>query len=844
MIIDANPKKVNWLGRLGENEAREMRFPVGDTLAEHPGAAFTLLNRRNGDADAYPVPGTQIRTEGTFVYWTLTSGDLISQGDGECELIATESGAVCKDEIYRTEVGPALDGSGDPPEPWESWQQQVAEDADRAEDSAEDAEAWAVGQRGGEDVGSSDPTYHNNAKYWSDQAEETLSSKADKVSSATSGNFAGLDSNGNLTDSGSKASDFLTEHQDISGKADKVDSAVSGNFAGLDGNGNLTDSGSKASDFLTSHQDISGKADKVASAVSGNFAGLDENGNLTDSGSKASDFLTEHQDISGKLDKTDFYATEMPMGSSDSTKVSAAIGDLKSAIDGKADVIEITDSTSEAVKTIADGADGAPMAVTVGIEPVQSGSGDPSPTNVRPISGWTGCNVARTNNLLDEDLITLESGKYIDITNGSVSSSAGYQYVTDYLPLSSGLYTIKCDKTATQSRGIYAIFYDANKAFIEGITVASNTSSTGNIQGTFTVPVTAKYTRFDVPLHTEGSLILQQGETVTITESKAKEYQVTFPSEAGTVYGGELTVNKDGTGKLTVTDANIASYDGETLPGEWISDRDVYESGTTPTTGAQVVYKLAEEVVYDLTVPQIMSLLGTNNVWADTGNVLNLEYVADTKTYVDQSIPSVPVQDVQVNGTTILNQGVANVPLASSSAPGAVVVTDYTYGLAMRNDGNIRVYNANANQVKAGIEEYRPIVPLRQDSSVFYGLAKASGDSTQASSSNSVGKYTETAQSKISDMLNAPVSVSGSTPSITGKSGIRYVCGTCSTLSITPPASGCIDVVFTSGSTATVLTVPNTVKFPAWFDPTSLDANTTYEINILDGEYGVVCKWT
>lgn len=35
----------------------------------------------------------------------------------------------------------------------------------------------------------------------------------------------------------------------------------------------------------------------------------------------------------------------------------------------------------------------------------------------------------------------------------------------------------------------------------------------------------------------------------------------------------------------------IASYNGETLPGEWMSDRDKYVSGTTPTTGAEVVYK-------------------------------------------------------------------------------------------------------------------------------------------------------------------------------------------------------------------------------------------------------------
>ena len=37
---------------------------------------------------------------------------------------------------------------------------------------------------------------------------------------------------------------------DISGKADKVANATEGNLAGLDANGNLTDSGKKASDFV------------------------------------------------------------------------------------------------------------------------------------------------------------------------------------------------------------------------------------------------------------------------------------------------------------------------------------------------------------------------------------------------------------------------------------------------------------------------------------------------------------------------------------------------------------------------------------------------------------------
>ena len=102
----------------------------------------------------------------------------------------------------------------------------------------------------------------------------------------------------------------------------------------------------------------------------------------------------------------------------------------------------------------------------------------------------------------------------------------------------------------------------------------------------------------------------------------------------------------------------------------------------------------------------------------------------------------------------------------------------------------------------------------------------------------------------LTDLASNVTTVSGSTPSITGVAGFQYICGECSTLSITVPSSGCIDVLFESGSTATVLTVTPTktgvsaIKWANGFDPTSLDANTTYEINILDGELGVGCSWT
>ena len=114
--------------------------------------------------------------------------------------------------------------------------------------------------------------------------------KAEKAASPTAGNFAGIDSSGNLTDSGKKPGDFADASHTHTGKADKVKSATAGHFAGLDSSGNLTDSGKKPGDFADASHTHTGKADKVKNATAGHFAGLDSSGNLTDSGKKPGDF--------------------------------------------------------------------------------------------------------------------------------------------------------------------------------------------------------------------------------------------------------------------------------------------------------------------------------------------------------------------------------------------------------------------------------------------------------------------------------------------------------------------------------------------------------------------------
>ena len=136
MIVKAVKRINNVIGRLGENEARIVKFYVGDMQRDFPGCSFSVLNRRPNDSDAYPVNSSYYSVDGDYLLWTVMSGDLAKEGVGECEVIASVGTKIVKSEIYGTQILHALDGAGTPPEPWESWVQDVEGAADRAEAAA------------------------------------------------------------------------------------------------------------------------------------------------------------------------------------------------------------------------------------------------------------------------------------------------------------------------------------------------------------------------------------------------------------------------------------------------------------------------------------------------------------------------------------------------------------------------------------------------------------------------------------------------------------------------------------------------------------------------------------
>ena len=75
-------------------------------------------------------------------------------------------------------------------------------------------------------------------------------------------------------------------------------------------------------------------------------------------------------------------------------------------------------------------------------------------------------------------------------------------------------------------------------------------------------------------------------------------------------------------GKETRTWGHIESYNGETLPTVWESDRDDYVEGTTPSVGAEVCYELATPTETQYTAQEIALTSGaTSTLSSPQGNI-------------------------------------------------------------------------------------------------------------------------------------------------------------------------------------------------------------------------------
>lgn len=183
-----------------------------------------------------------------------------------------------------------------------------------------------------------------------------------------------------------------------------------------------------------------------------------------------------------------------------------------------------------------------PLSAVVTLEPKQAGSGDPSPENVRPISGYDDVTVnVRGRNLCNPEEI--ESG--ILNSTGGVNPHENYN-TTGFIRVIAGA---KISHTTKGAYGNY--FYSAEKQVINNIS-----SSTG---AAITVPDNAVYLRFSID-NDITEIMVNFGETLLPYEpyQPGTTATLTLPE---TIYGGTVDAVA-GMGEKTASDVVV---DGETI---------------------------------------------------------------------------------------------------------------------------------------------------------------------------------------------------------------------------------------------------------------------------------------
>lgn len=113
----------------------------------------------------------------------------------------------------------------------------LGDDVDAAKNAAKDSEAYAVGKRGGVDVSSDDPAYHNNSKYYAGQASSSASSAgsaADRAEAAVV-NEPYIGANGNWFVYNFQTQQYVDTNVDATGPAgqDGQDGATGNGIASI-----------------------------------------------------------------------------------------------------------------------------------------------------------------------------------------------------------------------------------------------------------------------------------------------------------------------------------------------------------------------------------------------------------------------------------------------------------------------------------------------------------------------------------------------------------------------------------------------------------------------------------
>lgn len=221
-------------------------------------------------------------------------------------------------------------------------------------------------------------------------------------------------------------------------------------------------------------------------------------------------------------------------------------------------------------------------------------------------------------NFFDKDSVPHFNNYIINERGEKIAKTGeGYYYRVPIAP--SVTYTLSGD-FISDDRVMYVYTFDE----IENIKRVYGPLTYSDLPYTFTAGPNARYFGFS---YQDGQLNLDkvQLEIGTMATSYAEYKNHTYILPIGRqTWGGTWHVED---GNMDEEWAEIASYAGENLPSEWYSSLNTYSSGSTPSLGAQVVYKTGNTNKVTTGVISVSTIKGLNTMFTDNNELIILTYV-------------------------------------------------------------------------------------------------------------------------------------------------------------------------------------------------------------------------
>ena len=354
-------------------------------------------------------------------------------------------------------------------------------------------------------------------------------------------------------------------------------------------------------------------------------------------------------------------------GSSDSYTVS----EMASAIELPENAYYLKSASGNPIN-ITDGEELKCQSALVTFAPKQSGTGDPSPSNIRPISGWDGLELTSTGgkNLFDKTAIT--DASWLSTTTGEVETSASTTnyVVSDFIPVFANQ-TVYIPSSGSARRW----FYDSKRNPITYLNNSGNQTYTPSNSGYIRITINKTQISLDTYQVEYGSTATDyepyQGETYTATFPDAipggqydfvsgklmvTHFIETFDGSADESWSKAGASGNDLRYYIGLSNSMKSGTDGisnyliysSTSRGEWgtynanggnliVKDRSAnFESLSAFKTylsnnPLQFCYELTTPIEITLTPEEIELLKGSNTVWTD-GDTVELEYWSKSNT--------------------------------------------------------------------------------------------------------------------------------------------------------------------------------------------------------------------